>query len=406
MNYQPLTPESPCLPTILPHVRETIPTLPITPPSVDFDSETESVLSTAVHVLLTEATALSHLSRLYQTEPIARNGFVNAVNCVAASIRNGGKLVIAGVGKSGKVGEKLVATMNSLGILTVFLHPVEALHGDLGSVRQVSDKRQQNGWKSSQLMGYKNDTILLITFSGRTPELCALIPHLPPTVSLIALTAHDSPANSPLTRSRPDSILLPAPIHESEESSFGMSAPTTSTTVAMALGDALAVAIARKIHTVEGRGPREVFKSFHPGGAIGMAPLVQGPPLMLALGTQLSSMPLLPPTTDALSTLDVVMAAVQAPKGWLRFSPDVVLPPRRIKQLRDMTLPIALVPNLGVNKDSWITVPAQSTVEEVLAWVLSVRSDPTKCFLDPGAVFGLVEDGEVNALVEVEQLFE
>ena len=71
---------------------------------------------------------------------MARDGFVNAVDGIRNSIVvHGGKLVVVGVGKSGKVGEKFVATMNSLGLLAVFMHPVEALHGDLGLVRVVCE---------------------------------------------------------------------------------------------------------------------------------------------------------------------------------------------------------------------------------------------------------------------------
>ena len=137
-THQSLAPLSPSLPTSMPPVSEPIPTLPITPPSTESDPNAEDILSTAVHVLSTEATALSSLARLYETDPGARDGFVRAVERIARSVGQGGKLVVSGVGKSGKIGEKVVATMNSLGVLSVFLHPVEALHGDLGIVRRVS----------------------------------------------------------------------------------------------------------------------------------------------------------------------------------------------------------------------------------------------------------------------------
>jgi hypothetical protein len=137
MQQQPLTPLSPSMPTSMPPVPELIPTLPITPPSSEYEPENEAALATAVHVISTEATALSCLSRLYQTDPVAREGFVKSVDSVARSIGSGGKLVVVGVGKSGKIGEKVVATMNSLGVLSVFLHPIEALHGDLGVIRAV-----------------------------------------------------------------------------------------------------------------------------------------------------------------------------------------------------------------------------------------------------------------------------
>ena len=110
---------------------------PITPPTTESDPQSEQILFVASHVLSTEATALSHLSRLYATEPVARTGFVKAVEGIKLSLEQGGKTVVIGVGKSGKIGQKFVSTMNSLGLQSVFLHPVEAVHGDLGILRSV-----------------------------------------------------------------------------------------------------------------------------------------------------------------------------------------------------------------------------------------------------------------------------
>ena len=117
---------------------EDVTTLPITPPSEDSDSSTESILATAVHVLSTEAAALSCLTQLYAADPVARHGFCQAVDRIARSLNEHGKIVVCGVGKSGKIGQKLVATMNSLGLMSVFLHPTEAVHGDMGVIRPVS----------------------------------------------------------------------------------------------------------------------------------------------------------------------------------------------------------------------------------------------------------------------------
>ena len=132
-----LTSLSPSLSPAMTPFLDDITQLPVTPPSSDTDPDTDIVLASAVHVLSTEATALSCLARLYQTDPSARNGFAKAVETITASAASGGKLIVCGVGKSGKIGEKLVATMNSLGVLSVFLHPVEALHGDIGILRPV-----------------------------------------------------------------------------------------------------------------------------------------------------------------------------------------------------------------------------------------------------------------------------
>ena len=111
--------------------------------------------------------------------------------------------------------------------------------------------------------------MLVITFSGRTPEIFALLPYLPHNLPLIAVTSHTNHSTCTLFQGRPDhrSILLPAPIPNSEAQTFGVAAPTTSTTVAVALTDALALAVARRLHS----DPSTVFKGFHPGGAIGGA---------------------------------------------------------------------------------------------------------------------------------------
>jgi D-arabinose 5-phosphate isomerase GutQ len=94
-------------------------------------------LSTALHVIATERDALSHLESLYRSDAQAQRDLERAVHQLVQTIKQGGKLVICGVGKSGKIGRKLEATMNSVGIHSVFLHPTEALHGDLGVIRAV-----------------------------------------------------------------------------------------------------------------------------------------------------------------------------------------------------------------------------------------------------------------------------
>jgi hypothetical protein len=115
--------------------------LPLTPPASPDDRESSSLLDRAVHVLTTEATALSYVSRLYQTDPKVRAGLLNAVEAIVAACENRSKLIVCGVGKSAYVGMKIVATMKSLGIACSFLHAGEALHGDLGDVRSVSKRR-------------------------------------------------------------------------------------------------------------------------------------------------------------------------------------------------------------------------------------------------------------------------
>lgn len=108
------------------------------PTMMAFKNNEPSAVDTALHVISTERAALAHLERLYQTDARAQQDLARAVDLIAQTVREAGKLVICGVGKSGKIGRKIEATMNSLGIYSAFLHPTEALHGDLGLIRPVS----------------------------------------------------------------------------------------------------------------------------------------------------------------------------------------------------------------------------------------------------------------------------
>ncbi|KAF3039087.1 hypothetical protein E8E11_007197 [Didymella keratinophila] len=220
---------------------------PASPCSVPAIAEGTHLLSRAVNVLSTAATALAQVSILYETDPVAREGLLRAVELVTSLNEAGGKLIICGVGKSGLVGQKMVATMKSLGIGSSFMHAAEAIHGDLGDIR-------------------KNDAIMFISYSGKTGELMALLDHIPAHTPIIAVTSHTRPSNCMLLNERPDAILLPAPIHELEEVSFGVCAPTTSTTVTIAVGDMLALTVAEAMHQED---TKSVFKKNHPGGAIG-----------------------------------------------------------------------------------------------------------------------------------------
>jgi hypothetical protein len=258
-------------------------------------------------------------------------------------------------------------------------------------------------------MALQADTLLLVTFSGNTPELHALMPHLPQNLPLIALTSHTAPQTAPLLAGRQNGILLPGPIHVPEETSFGVCAPTTSTTVALAIGDALAVATSRRLH----RSPREVFKTNHPGGAIGKKEEAQLIPTIAGLVTSLECMHnVCTPRRkgesaripEEIRILDVLHAAVRSPGGWVRIG-DAVVSPRKIAAYEGDTR--VFVKNhleLLSESDRWITVLSDSTIEDVRNWVLKTRSEG-KDFLDAGTVIGSVLDGQVVGLLEVEELF-
>jgi len=163
----------------------------------------------------------------------------NFLNAITTIFETKGKLIITGVGKSGLVGAKMAATFASTGTPSFFLHPTEALHGDLGMIG-------------------KDDTLLAISSSGESEELTKILPHIKRfNIPLIGLTSN---VNSSLGRYA--DVFLDISV-EKEACPLGV-APTTSTTLTMTFGDALAVALMKH------RGFKEQdFASFHPGGSLG-----------------------------------------------------------------------------------------------------------------------------------------
>jgi hypothetical protein len=141
-RYQLPTPSSPAFPTPLPAVQDAIPPLPMTPPdsvqsTPNLEKSGRSAVQLALHVLSTERAGLAHLENLYQNNLFAQEALSQAIDQIAYTSKNGGKLVITGVGKSGKIGQKVEATFKSLGVDTTFLYPTDALHGDLGTIKPV-----------------------------------------------------------------------------------------------------------------------------------------------------------------------------------------------------------------------------------------------------------------------------
>lgn len=150
-----------------------------------------------------------------------------------------GRVVVAGIGKSGLIGRKLVATFNSTGTRSIFLHPVEALHGDLGIVSP-------------------DDVVLALSNSGETEEVNRLIPVLKRIGCPVA--AFTGKLHSTLARS--SDLVIDVGV-EREACPHNL-APTTSTTALLAMGDALAVVLINRKHF----SPSD-FRKFHPGGALG-----------------------------------------------------------------------------------------------------------------------------------------
>ena len=115
--------------------------LPPTPPdfldSLGKDGEYESI-QVALHVLSSERDGLNSLHELYRKDRAAQRSFKQATNAIEKSSSRGGRVIVSGVGKSGKIAQKFVATLNSFAIRSAFLHPTEAMHGDLGLIGPVS----------------------------------------------------------------------------------------------------------------------------------------------------------------------------------------------------------------------------------------------------------------------------
>lgn len=190
----------------------------------------ETYLAWAREVLETERQGLVRLEELLDER------FVRAVEILA---RCRGRVILTGVGKSGIVAKKIAATFTSTGTPAIFLHPTESLHGDLGIV-------------------HPEDVVIAISKSGQSDEFQLLIPLLKrfglPVIAITANPESDLGKNA--------DVVLPIP--GDQEAMLGNLVPTVSTTVTMALGDALAYVLLRiKGFTVQD------FAALHPGGAIG-----------------------------------------------------------------------------------------------------------------------------------------
>ncbi len=210
--------------------------------------------ASAVRAIEAEMEGLRALARAMETSLEAP--FRAAVEAIVAAP---GRVVVTGMGKSGHVARKIAATLASTGTPAFFLHPAEASHGDLGMVAE-------------------GDAVLALSWSGETPELRDVIDYCKRfAVPLIAVT---SEAQSALARAADHVLVLP---RAGEACPIGL-APTTSTTMQMAFGDALAIAL------LEGRGfSAAQFRDFHPGGRLG-ARLVTVGDVMLK-GADLPTLP-------------------------------------------------------------------------------------------------------------------
>ncbi|MBW1988903.1 MAG: KpsF/GutQ family sugar-phosphate isomerase [Deltaproteobacteria bacterium] len=184
-----------------------------------------------------------------------------------------GRVIVAGIGKSGLIGRKIVATLNSTGTRSLFLHPVEAMHGDLGMVTG-------------------EDLLLALSNSGETDELNMLVP----AVRNLGCRVAALTSNPESTLAKHADLVVNVGV-EREACPLGL-APTASTTALLALGDALAVVLIEKKRF----GQRD-FKRFHPGGALGqrLAAAVEG---IMLTGDQVPSVSPKTPLVKAIEEID------------------------------------------------------------------------------------------------------
>ncbi len=213
-----------------------------------------SSLQHARDVLTTEAEAIAQLANRLDEQ------FAQAVRGIIAST---GKVIVSGMGKSGLIGKKIAATLASTGTPSFFMHPGEAYHGDLGMVAP-------------------SDVVLAISYSGETDEILRLIPFWKDNGNdLIALTGHPRSTLARCARWHLNGAVA------TEACPFNLT-PTSSTTAALALGDALAVAIMKE------RDFRpENFARFHPGGSLGKRLVTRVEEVM-----QRDALPLVSPDTN------------------------------------------------------------------------------------------------------------
>lgn len=238
-------------------------------------SSDEEILERGRRVLRMEAEAVS------RTERRLDGSFARAVRMLASCQ---GRVIVSGVGKSGLIGRKIAATLTSTGTPATFLHPAESAHGDLGIVGS-------------------SDVGILISRSGESNDLVTLVDHLKRFgVPTIAITGSSGSALA-----RHADVALDATV-EKEACPHDL-APTTSTTAALALGDALAIALLEE----KGFAPED-FARLHPGGSLGRRLLTRVSDVMVG-----SPLPVVPAT----ATLRQVVMVIAEQRGIAIVSDDL-----------------------------------------------------------------------------------
>ena len=219
------------------------------------------------------------IDALRQTRARLDGAFSSAVELIAATLNNKGKVIVTGIGKSGNIAHKIAATFTSTGTTSVVLDAVNALHGDLGVVND-------------------GDVVLALSYSGETEELLRILPAIKRChVSVIAVTGFPK---SQIAR-HSDVVLN---VHVKKEACPFNLAPTASTTATLALGDALAMCV------LDARGFKKTdYAKLHPAGAIGSTLLVKVKDIMRT-GPRNPVIPATAPVQDAILAMTKARAGM------------------------------------------------------------------------------------------------
>lgn len=244
------------------------------------------MLGTAINLLQTQARALSFIADTYSNDSKAQSQFFRVLTLLHNCVLSQNKIVLTGMGKSLKIAEKLVATLNSFGIATASLHPSDALHGDLGMIKA-------------------SDVVVMVSSSGSTAELLQLWDHLPQEQTVLVMTCTP---NSKMGNRATEIIPVIIPQDHSEMSIYGLAAPTVTTTACLAVGDAICISLFEMIEA-DYKLRKHLFGRWHPGGAIGRS--YKEEPDLVPILTPWHEIPKLSAPLSSTSELDLWRAVAQ-----------------------------------------------------------------------------------------------
>lgn len=294
------------------------------------------------------------------------DSFSHAIELLLSCVRSRGKLIVCGVGKSGNIGRKLAATLNSTGATTVLLNVGDALHGDLGVVDP-------------------GDLAILLSYSGETTELLDLLPHLKRFgTPIVAITGG---LQSTLAKNA-DVVL---DVHVTQEACPLNLAPTSSTTTMLVLCDALAMAL------LEARGfQAEDFAKLHPGGSLGRALLTRVSDVMRS-GEQLAK--IMPETTvhEALQAMTkarsgaAVVASSDGTLAGVFTHGDFVRAFQKDNAIADKAVREFMTPRP-------VSIQAGKLAAEVLATLEKCRVDDIVVVDDAGRPVGMVDTQDLTRM--------